>query len=68
MWTISRTLTNDAPESGMSLVDHLDQLLLDAGVISETLPAITDFTPYENRRPIEVKGKPISETIVEERR
>ena len=51
----------------MPLEDQLDQLLLEAGVISEIPPPITDFTPYENRQPIEVKGKPISETIIEER-
>lgn len=49
-------------------LDLLDQALLQAGVISETPPPITDFKPYENRRPVGVKGKPISETIIEERR
>jgi hypothetical protein len=57
-----------APSAEMSPESQLDQLLLEAGVISEIPPPITDFTPYENRRPIEVKGKPISETIIEERR
>lgn len=47
--------------------DLLDQRLLEAGVISEIPPRIIDFTPYQNRRPVEVKGKPISETIIEER-
>lgn len=45
----------------------LDQRLLEDGVISEIPPRITDFTPYQNRKPIEVKGKPVSETIIEER-
>jgi len=57
-----------APSAEMSPEGQLDQLLLQAGVISEIPPPITDFTLYENRRPIEVKGKPISETIIEERR
>ena len=56
-----------APSAEMSPESQLDQLLLQAGVISEIPPPITDFTPYENRRPIEVKGKPISETIIEDR-
>lgn len=48
--------------------DLLDQRLLETGVISEIPPRITDFTPYQNRRPVHVKGEPISETIIEERR
>ena len=60
------TTSDAAPE--VSLEDRLDQLLLEAGVISEIPPPITDFTPYQNRKPIEVKGKPVSETIIEERR
>ena len=51
-----------------SLENQLDQMLLEAGVISEIPPPITDFAAYENRRRIEVKGKPVSETIIEERR
>lgn len=65
---IDSLLQTPSAESEMSPEDRLDQLLLEAGVISEIPPPITDFTPYENRRPIEVKGKPISETIIEERR
>lgn len=53
--------------SNLSSEDLLDQRLLEAGVISEIPPRITDFTPYQNRKPIEVKGKPVSETIIEER-
>lgn len=54
--------------STLSPEDLLDQRLLEAGVISEIPRRITDFTPYRNRKPIEVKGKPVSETIIEERR
>lgn len=52
----------------LSPEDLLDQRLFEAGVISEIPPRITDFTPYKDRKPIEVKGKPISDTIIEERR
>ena len=65
---IDSLLQEPSAESEMSPEDRLDQLLLEAGVISEIPPRITDFTPYENRQPIQVKGKPISETIIEERR
>lgn len=46
----------------------LEQLLLEEGLLSEIPPRIKDFTSYRNRRPVKVKGKPISETIIEERR
>lgn len=51
-----------------SAEDKLEQMLLEAGLLSEIPPPITDFTNYRRRRPIKVKGKPVSETIIEERR
>ncbi len=57
-----------SPAPPVTKEDELDRLLLERGVISRIPPPITDFTPYQNRKPIEVKGKPVSETIIEERR
>ncbi len=51
-----------------ALLDELNRRLLAEGVISRIAPPITDFTPYQNRKPIEIEGKPLSETILEERR
>lgn len=48
--------------------DKLEQMLLKEGLLSEIPPPITDFMGYRKRKPIKVKGKPISETIIEERR
>jgi hypothetical protein len=48
--------------------DALEQKLLEVGLLSESKPPITDFTQFPNRKPIEVKGKPLSEIILEERR
>ncbi len=48
--------------------DKLEQVLLNAGLLSKIPPPITDFTNYRKRRPIKVRGKPVSETIIEERR
>jgi hypothetical protein len=39
-----------------------------AGLLREVKPPITDFTPYQHRQPIETRGKPLSEVIIEERR
>jgi hypothetical protein len=61
--------TVDEPEqSDRQRIDELDRMLLENGLISFIPPPITDLAPYQNRKLIEVKGKPISETIIEERR
>jgi putative addiction module CopG family antidote len=42
--------------------------LLEAGIISEVKPPITDLTPYQNREAVPVQGEPLSEAIIRERR
>lgn len=56
-----------SPQPEISEADF-EKRLLERGVISSIPPPITDFEPYHNRKLIEVKGKPLSETIIEERR
>jgi hypothetical protein len=46
----------------------LEQKLLEAGVIRVIKPPITDFTPYQNRKPVELTGKAVSEILIEDRR
>lgn len=48
--------------------EEFEQRLLEKGIISRIPPPITDLAPYRDRKLIEVKGKPLSETIIEERR
>ncbi len=48
--------------------DDLDQRLLSAGVISHVPTPLTDLAPYRRWKPITARGKPLSETIIEERR
>ena len=48
--------------------DEFEQKLIDLGLLSEVKPPIRDLTPYQSRKPVEVKGKPPSEVIIEERR
>ena len=47
--------------------EEFEQMMVEKGIMSAP-PPITDFTPYENRRTVKVKGKPVSEVIIEERR
>ena len=47
--------------------DEVEEILLAKGIISEIPPRIPD-DDEEAFEPIEVPGKPLSETIIEERR
>lgn len=48
--------------------DEIEQILLAKGIISE-IPRLAEYTDEdEDFDPIEVPGKPLSETIIEERR
>jgi hypothetical protein len=47
--------------------DEFEQELYEAGLLSEIKPPITDFIPHQNHQLIELKGKPLSEVIIEER-
>jgi hypothetical protein len=62
----SVTENRQAGEHQVSL--QLQQELLDAGIISELRPPITDLTPYRNRQAVPIQGEPISETVIRERR
>jgi hypothetical protein len=46
----------------------LQRRVLEAGIISEIKPPITDLTPYQHRQAIPVQGEPLSEAIIRERR
>jgi Arc/MetJ-type ribon-helix-helix transcriptional regulator len=47
---------------------ELQQRLLEAGIISEIKPSITDLTPYQHRQAVPIQGEPLSETVIRERR
>jgi hypothetical protein len=48
--------------------EALQQRLVEAGVLSEVKPPISDLAPYRNRRAVPIQGEPLSETIIRERR
>lgn len=56
------------PQASQSTEDDLDQRLLRAGVISQVPAPRTEIAPSRSWKPISVRGKPLSETIIEERR
>jgi hypothetical protein len=51
----------------LSLEDLLEQRLLERGVISEIPKRLRDPEQYRDFKPVKVKGKPLSETIIEDR-
>lgn len=48
--------------------EEFQHRLVQKGLLKSIKPHVTDFEPYRNREPFEIEGKPLSETIVEERR
>ena len=42
--------------------------LLEVGLLTKITPPIIDFSPWRDRRPVPIEGKPVSELIIEERR
>jgi hypothetical protein len=57
-----------APPEAPMTEEEFEQELLRQGILDHVPPPITDLTPYQHRKPVEVIGKPVSETIIEERR
>lgn len=48
--------------------EEFEQHLYEKGIIGKPPPPITDFSGYKNYKRGEVKGEPVSETIIKERR
>ena len=48
--------------------EEFAQHLYEKGIIGKPPMPITDFSRYENYKPVKVKVKPVSDTIIEERR
>ena len=63
----TQVLVDDSRQAAIDLDQRVQRALYEAGVVSEIKPAITDPTPYR-REPIKIEGKPLSETVIEERR
>jgi len=62
----------DADKTAVTDSESADQeiqrRLFDAGLLSEIKPPIRDLAPYRNRQPVPIKGEPLSETVIRERR
>jgi len=63
-----RAALNSGDTNPLMTEDEFEQHLLATGVISSIPSRNLGSADYSRRRPVEVKGKPVSETIIEERR
>jgi len=63
----NEVLVDDSRQAAIDLDQRVQHALFEAGLVGEIKPPITDPTPYR-REPIKIKGKPLSETVIEERR
>ena len=63
--TLQKSLKKTAPSNPSE--DQIEQILLAQGLISEIPKRVRD-REEETYSPVEVTGKPLSETILEERR
>ena len=46
----------------------LDRALMQAGLLPHPPTGLADVEAHENWKPVSIQGKPLSETIIEERR
>lgn len=60
--TLDRWLRHNRPE------DRLEDVLADAGLLRTRRPRGGDTAPPTSFTPVAVRGQPVSETLIEERR
>lgn len=58
----------DAPIPAQPTEDDFKRRLLELGLLKDVKPPVRDLGPYQHREPFKIQGKPLSETIIEERR
>ncbi len=57
-----------SPPAAPPTEEQFERELVEAGILDEAPPPPGAREPTRKRKPIDVKGKPLSETIVEDRR
>jgi hypothetical protein len=65
---LDEQLITSPPTQHQATEEDFKRRLLEVGLLKEIKPPVTDLGPYKNRQPFKIEGKPLSETIVEERR
>jgi hypothetical protein len=66
---VDERLSNPSELAGTGLQeDEFKRRLVAAGLLNEVRPPVPDPETYRGRTPVPITGKPLSETIVEDRR
>ncbi len=65
---LDQEMMADAAEEQRGAEAEFQQRLVQAGLLKRVKRPRRDVEAFKNRTPVEIKGKPLSETIVEERR
>jgi tetratricopeptide (TPR) repeat protein len=67
---LERDPSNEAARDNLVAIleDRLEEQLIEKGLLKRAKPPIKDFAPYEGRKPIVITGRPLSETLLEDRR
>jgi len=58
------TTPTDEPSAGQ----ELQRRLVEAGLLGEIKPPVTDLAPYRGRTAVTIRGEALSETVIRERR
>lgn len=58
----------EADEPCETLEERLDRLMMERGILSHIPTGVRDPSNSKEFEPIKIKGKPLSETIIEDRR
>ncbi|MEX2119718.1 MAG: hypothetical protein WD847_08995 [Pirellulales bacterium] len=56
------------PQSQLASEAELQKRLVDAGLLKEVKRPLRDAGAFKSRKLVSIEGKPLSETIIEERR
>ena|SRR5436190_24351867 len=64
--SLEASTETDHVQDAVGLDQRIQQALYGAGLVTEIKPPVR--RPRERRPPINIKGKPLSETIIEDRR
>jgi hypothetical protein len=67
--TVEIVITEQAKERAELSEEEYQQLLVDAGLLDRVQPRPPrDAASFDQFQPVKISGKPLSETIIEERR
>jgi hypothetical protein len=67
-----RLASSDIPQLDLTEAEQADQelqrRLYAAGIVSEIKPPVRNMAAYMHRKAVPIQGKPLSQTIIEDRR